>query len=318
MRTRALLLAAALLLPGGFPASAEDPPRVQLHSLEPSFPVTPPPLPAASPGSLSGRAITARLEPPRHVYGDRPVEFAVAVEAPLKTHLQIYGDLFQESGGRLAAPLQRDIPITAELAFDDRTYRVVACRLPALPALRFATTMRLKLRTARDPAEAAAELSLGFVVYPPEVPGEWKKMLAADLTRGGLRRLAVFGESPGLRDFLRAREVDFEDLGKDWPAGFDTRTLYLGATPAPVPPRFLDFPGTRVVQFTPLADPAVLPPGVYQFADGSLWKVTLPDLFVHIGSDPGAQETLAGIFWRAVEPSVHATNETHPDQTPNP
>ena len=321
MKPRSLLLAAALLLPGGFPVPAQAPPRVQLHSLEPSFPVAPPPLPADRGDSLAGRATVARLEPPRHVYGGGPVDFALAVEAPLQTHLRVYADLFQMAGDRLAAPLQRDVPLTPELAFDDRTYRLAAGRLPALPAVQRKTVMLLKLRTALDPAEAAAELSLGLVVYPPEEPGGWKKTLAASLSRHGWRRLAVFGEAAALREFLRARDVRFDDLGEDWPAEFDRRTLYVGETRAPVPPRFADFPGSHAVLFTPLADVALLPRGIYQTADaagGSLWKVMLPDLFTHIGSDPGAQEILAEIFRRALEPRAHATNETNPDQTPNP
>ncbi len=90
----------------------------------------------------------------------------------------------------------------------------------------------------------------GFV-YPREEPGAWRKQFAALLARSGIRRVAVFGHWKNPANFLRERKVAFEDLGDDWPAQPDARTLYLASgvikdgkdAPLRVPEAFVETPG---------------------------------------------------------------------------
>lgn len=293
------LFGLAFLLAWGVPGRAEDPssepPLAPLHLRLPEDP--------ACPAS------------PMHVYGGGALKITQVVEAPLGTHAHLVADLFQLASG-VAAPLQRDVPITPEFSFEDRTYLPAVCVLPSLPAVQRRTTMLLKLKAA-DSGTSSASRSLTLIVYPAAEPDAWKKTFAARLSRSGLRRLAVFGEGTALRQFLRLRKVAFEDLGQEWPGEFDGQTFYLGETSAPAPPRLADLPGTRLVLFKSQADEPILPAGVYQSSvgeGGSVWKVTLPNLFVLPGSHPDAEATLDEIFRAALEPRppVHTESQTVP------
>ena len=262
--------------------------------------------------SESDSAKPALESPPLHVFGDGPLTFDLAVDAPLGTRLTVVADLVQTAGS-IATPLQKSVSVCPELVFDTRTHLVATCSFPALPAVERATRLLLTLRTGPEAADSVRKLVLPVVVYPREGPDEWKKTLAARLTRSGLQRMAIFGAGRALRQFLRARQVVFEDLGKDWPAEPDPRTLYIGETPTPAPPRFNEARDLRLVLFlTNPGDPML--PGVFQTVDarGDLWKVTLPDLLDHPSQDPRAQATLAEIFRQALEPRPTSFTETNP------
>jgi hypothetical protein len=265
---------------------------------------------------------------PIAAYGGGPLTFDLAVQAPLGTRLRIYADLIQMTSGSLVAPLQRNVAVSPELSFDHCTFMVVPCMLPELAAVRSKTRMVLSLRTEPKNPDLASGLLLPVFAYPREEPDAWKKMVAAGLARSGLHRLAVFGGSQGLREFLRERNVPFDDLGADWPTEPDTHTLYLAeidpkqdaSTSMSAPKQFGELSGVRLMLFAPsVFDP--LPPSVYQIADpagGSIWKVTLPGLFKNPGSQPQNLELLSEIFQQALAelPRLRSNPKSLEEPTP--
>ena len=256
--------------------------------------------------SVAGPSIQA---PPANVFGGGSFTFEVSVDAPLGTRLKIVGDLVQVVSGGLAAPLRKNALMCPELVFDRCTHQVAACTLPGLADVQRLTRTLLTLRT--DPA--GASLTVPVYLYPRAAPDGWRKTVAAQLARSGLRRLAVFGDGPAIRRFLHERQVPFEDLGQDWPARTDPRTLYLGETPIPAPPRLDDAPGLRMVVFSTRTDSGLLP-GFYQSAvanGASVWKVTLSGLLDGLSDDPRAQQTLAEIFRLALPPGSTTAPTDH-------
>ncbi len=266
----------------------------------------------------AGKAVSAQDQPPPvqmrvslpapntvHAFGGRPLAFDLEVQAPLGSRLKIYADLLQTANGSVATTLRRDVPVSPELVFTDRTTLTASCRLPDLDAVKRTTPMLLRLRTDLAAAKPGDGLLLPVSVHPPEEPDAWKKTLSAWLTHGGLRRLAVFGESRVIRDFLRARKVAFDDLGSDWPAEPAPGSLYVTELPAsalaarqPGETR-----GTRWLIFT-TPEATSLPAGVYQRIDAagaSGCKVMLPDLFNHPEDHPEKLESLGEIFRLALE-----------------
>ena len=252
---------------------------------------------------------------PLHAFGGRPLVFDLVVQAPLGTHATIYADLVQTANGTIAATLQRDVSISAELVFDGCTSMEVPCHLPALDAVKRITSMRLWLRTDPPGTRTSQGLVLLLTVYPVEEPDAWKKMLATRSSHTGLYRLAVFGEAKGARQFLRSRNVSFEDLGSDWPTDPEPGTLYVADLPtAPVPRRTDATRGTRWLIFT-TTEATPLPPGVYQRMEvdgGEVCKVTIPDLFNDPDDHPDRLATLAEIFRIVLEPRPLSSAESQP------
>ena len=247
--------------------------------------------------------------PSLHVFGGGSLSFLVAVDAPLGSRLQLRADVLQTTAGSLAVPLKKDVPLSEELPFESRTHLTVTCTLPSLPTVQRVSRTLLTLRAvAPDRAALLPAVPMEVFLYPPEVPGEWKKTIAARLARSGLSRLEVFGKGTGLRRFLKARRVEFEDGGADWPARLDPRTLYIGDEPASLPARLGSTEGGWLLLFQP-PEASTLLPGVYQnfpSTAGNIVKVTLPDVLTRLEDDPRSQETLAEIFRRALEPRTPA------------
>lgn len=251
-----------------------------------------------------------------HAFGGRPLVFDLVVQAPLGSRLLIYADLLQTANGAVATTLRRDVPISPELVFNDRTVLTASCRLPDLDAVKRVTPMLLRLRTNLPAAQPGDGLLLPVSVHPHEEPDAWKKSLSAWLTRGGLHRLAVFGEAGEIREFLRARKVAFDDLGGEWPTDPEQGSLYV----AVVPPSALaarrpgGTRGTQWLIFT-TSEATSLPAGVYQRVDAagaSVCKVTLPGLFDHPENHPERLETLREIFRMALEPRPASSSDDPP------
>ncbi len=273
--------------------------------------------PASSPAppAVQIRANSSAVVP-IHACGGRPLDFTLVVQAPLGTRTRVYADLVQNAHGAIAATLRRDVPVSAELVFEGCTSMEARCRLPALDAVNRVTSMRLRLRTDPPAARAGGELVLPMTVYPAEEPDTWKKTVAVRLSRAGLRRMAVFGEAKGVRRFLRAKNVAFEDLGGDWPDNPEPGTLYVADLPAcATTVRWTnETHGSRWLIFT-TAESALLPPGVYQRVEaggGSVCKVTLPDLFDAPDDHPDRLASLAEIFRLALEPRTTNPTENPP------
>ena len=107
------------------------------------------------------------------------------VEAPVGTRMQLRADLFQLAGGGVAAPLQRDVPVSPELTFEIAGPRTITAALPAVADMKIPTRMRLVLRAcAGEPPVALATSAVEVIVYPTETPDEWKKFFAAGFETG--------------------------------------------------------------------------------------------------------------------------------------
>ncbi len=268
MKTR-LLLMLMWLSAGGFRAGAADEPfapgapAIRLGGVQPVNDSTPSITSAVPAGVIDAL-------PTIHAFGGGPLKFMVSVDAPLGTHLRVFAGLTQNSGGRIAATLQKNVPVCPELVFDGCTHMTVPCTLPALDAVKRLTPMTLTLCTEpRTPGDFYCCCAVPMLTYPRMEPDAWKKMLATLLTRSGLRRLAVFGDGQGLKRFLRERKVVFDELGEDGPETPDAHTIYVGellarGEDAANTPKWVgEQPGLRLVLFAPFAQPQ-MPPGVYR------------------------------------------------------
>lgn len=159
------------------------------------------------------------------------------MEAPLGARLSLRADLAQTTAGGVGATLLKDMPVSAELPFDERTFLTADYTLPEVPAVARPTSMLLLLRAvAGNQSAPSPPTPVELFVYPPEKPGEWKKMIAAVLAASGSSRLEVFGKGKALRQFLRDRWVDFEDGARNGPPKYD-RALSTLPTPRSSCPR---------------------------------------------------------------------------------
>jgi hypothetical protein len=241
------------------------------------------------------------------VFGGGPLDFRADVEAPLGSCVGLRADLVQVSTGGVALPLLQDVTVAAGLDFAKRTHQTTECSLARIPSVTAPTQMLLTVRaeTTGQP-QTAASTHVDVFAYPAQKGPEWRQTLTARLAQSGLERLAVFGSGQTLRTFLRERRVDFDDLGKDWPAAATRAALYLGDTPPPMPARITSVEGLRFALFLPSEGSALLP-GVYHTNDahgGCLLKVTLPGVLAHLSSNVRGQQTLAEIFRLALAPRV--------------
>lgn len=189
--------------------------------------------------------------------------------------------LWQASGG-LSVPLREARPLDAG-APDVQGITSVRVIFPKLER----KTLVLVVFTAKDDPRTKLG-TVRVLVYPPFA---WAP-LAARLKKNG-PRLAVFGKDPALREFFRAREIDFDDQGDNPPDRLDPDTLAIGA----VAPKDwaerkdrLATEGGRLIVF--VADPATLP-GVYTttVGAGTITKVTLP-LLANLSREPRSEELL--------------------------
>lgn len=225
----------------------------------------------------------------RAVVGGKEASLALAIEAPLGTKLDLIADLLQLAHS-IAAPLQKDLPLATALAFEDRTRQVVHVSIP-VPEVKHVTRMLVRFRTqVAGAGEWKAAGQTRLAVYPADHLREFKELLSAQEKERGIR-LAVFGEHGGVRDFLRAERIDFEDLGAEFPADLSASFVYLGsANTGKQPVRIPTETKARMVLFDLASD---LLPGVYRGPRRTAY-VTLP-LLDHLTTDPKNQATFARI-----------------------
>ncbi|MFA6285736.1 MAG: hypothetical protein WC661_00025 [Opitutaceae bacterium] len=142
------------------------------------------------------------------------------------------------------------------------------------------------------------------VVYPPL---DWAP-LARHLKKEG-PQLLVFGRDTGLREFLKAREIKFSDLGKDLPERLENDTLAVGFASVRAweegKSRFTA-EGGRLLVFV---DDPVSFPGVYvtPLGAGAVTKVTLPALSALEG-DPRSQN----LFFQLIEQQLNPATIANP------
>ena len=107
-----------------------------------------------------------------------------------------------------------------------------------------------------------------------------------------------------LRQFLRNRHVEFDDLGVDWPAEPTARTLYIAENPPVRPSRIASTDGWRLISFLPSTPGEDDLPSVYRSVDtrgGIISKVLMPGLIEHLSDDPRSERTLGEIFQSAFD-----------------
>ena len=205
------------------------------------------------------------------------------------------------------------MPLSDELPFESHTHVTATCTLPfAADGARVTRTLLTLRAVAPDNADLPAAGSVEVFLYPPEVPGEWKKTIATLLAQSGLGRLEVFGKGAGLRRFLKARRVDFGGWRRGLARPARSPYPHVGDAPAALPARLGSTESAWLVLFQPPEASALLP-GFYQSfhsVAGNTVKVTLPDVLTRLEDDPRSQETLAQIFRCALEPRTPATATT--------
>jgi len=133
-----------------------------------------------------------------------------------------------------------------------------------------------------------------LVAYPREEDGSWKKLFAAIEKEQGLR-LALFGESPRLRAFLRSEAVAFHDEGAEAPSNFEKDQLYLAEmTPEEASKLVNDVPAGHMILFV---NEQSVQAGVYTITSlrGVVTKVTLP-LLNDLATNPQTRKTFADII----------------------
>ncbi len=117
-------------------------------------------------------------------------------------------------------------------------------------------------------------------------------------------RLAVCGQAPGLREFLHAQKLDFEDEGNDAPRQLVSDTLLIGELTPEDWDRLTRDPRASGHLVALVATPQLMP-GVYvhhttpfhQFI-----KITLPILPL-LSTDPRARETLHLLLLNVLKPA---------------
>jgi hypothetical protein len=282
MRTAALLLLLAGM--GCHEAMAADPPAVGLQPI--------------SQYEVTGSNQTL------FYFSGQPMRFRVNASAPLGSHITVIGDLFQTTAGGWTAMVFKGRPISPALTFDTRTNLDMSCSLPSLPPVRSRTRFLLKLglRLTNRPDSVIPAGTVEIFVYPRPSDSESKAAFTSLLARHAIRRVVIFGDGAGLRDYFRRCNIKFDDIGAAWPQDIDSTTLYLGDSP-PSLPSADPIPAIHEVLFVqPTDDPAALP-GAYSVTNGSggtTVKVNLPGFIDRLGDDPRCQQTFMTLITQAV------------------
>lgn len=217
-------------------------------------------------------------------------------EAALRLRVESPGDgvtydLLQIGGG-LTAPLVSNQKL--KLPAEATRSQAVEVRLP-VPEVKGPTRMLVRFHAAKN-ASAQAFLD----VFPRPASGQWRDALAK-AEKSTDRQLAVFGESPHLREFFAKNDIAFRDLGSDFPENFPPDAIAIGEVTTTTLERHRPEPGAgRQIVF--VEDRLVLP-GIYESRgpEGALTKVTLP-ILAGLSSDPKSQTSFLDLLHHNLEP----------------
>lgn len=236
-----------------------------------------------------GPAGRERSLPATAVVSGEMVNYELAVEAAAPVTFSFFADI-RQAAKDLMAPLKTNLPLAPEVVFSAAGRRTVTVQIP-IPEVQKGSLMVVDFKAAEDqPAIAQA----GFVVFPKTKPGARAEVVDSASKEGG-QRLAVFGESKDLRDFLNAENIAFEDLGGEFPKEFRPGLLVLGeVTASAVETHRPNGRSGRAILFV---SGTRLLPGVYESvtSDGSLTKVTLP-LMASLGTNPQKQSVFLDLL----------------------
>lgn len=235
-------------------------------------------------------AAESRASAPRHaVAAGGTLVLDVLIPASIDRD-QIEVGLWQISGA-LTLPLGK--PVALEGRADAHGITPVKVEFPQLER----KSRVLVKFTAKDDARTV----LGLVqvqVYPAR---DWAP-LARKLKKDGWVP-AVFGKDEALREFFKARDIEYSDSGDAPPEVLAAGTLAIGLLSAKdwaAHKGRLGAGGGRLIVF--VAD-AELPPGIYTQAagEGAVTQVTMPVLD-KLGADPRAEDLL----FQLIEQHIHS------------
>jgi len=164
------------------------------------------------------------------------------------------------------------------------------------PKVERATRVLVKFMTKDESRTVLGQVNVW--VHPPR---DWAP-LARKLKKEE-RRLVVFGQDGALREFLKAREIEFTDNGVNAPERLERDTLAVGALAAKEWKDAKDRisgEGGRLLVF--VADSPALP-GVYTQVSGesATTQVTMP-VPAKLSPDPRNEE----LFYQLIEQQLHA------------
>lgn len=188
----------------------------------------------------------------------------------------VRADIVQVAG-TVAAPLDTTVTITPSPR--DERLAVVSFTAPTVTRI---TRLQLRLTDhTRWP----------LVVFPPDGKDESHPDLS-ELFKSTRLQLLVCGRSGELRDYLRAQNLKFEDLGADPPRRLRADEILIGEISKTEDWERLASPDAGGFLIASVDDPSLLP-GIHTTRrdSGIVSKVTLP-LFPLLSDNPQARETL--------------------------
>lgn len=209
-------------------------------------------------------------------------------------------ELWQVAGASLI-PLEKNRPLSAVAQPGSPNAQGVTVLRLTFPEVERKTQVLVKFILADEPQADAGRAQVW--VYPPI---NWAPL--AKRFKEGAPRLVLFGDSAGLREFLKRNGLVFEDRGPDAAGDVEPGALAIGVLSTSVwddQKARLRVDG-RLLVFT--ADAPGLP-GVYTMADGGgvITRVTLP-VIENLDRDARA----ADLFLQLIEQHLHATPSALP------
>lgn len=219
----------------------------------------------------SGKLPPPPMAPMFYATAGQPLQLNLRVVAPAGTSVDLYALCRYLTQG-LQAPLPKALPLAEQLRFEDSQPKLVTVTIPTPKHLKGPALLRYDLQTTST--ERAHIHSYFHVrVSPPAEKAALTQSLKTALGKSG-RRLALYGESPRLRQLFESYGIEFHDLGTLRPATFPKDGLTVSEDPPP--PRGGKAVHGRLLLFYPAPERPL--PGIYQAAtpEGRVTVVTLP------------------------------------------
>ena len=230
---------------------------------------------------------TTRIETPPlpAVFGNRSQGLTLEMGPVSIPTASLHADLLQVSGA-MAMPLQKDIPLPAELTFPTTAPKCLSV------SIKFPNVKRQTQILARFYAEQTGGIrtllgDLRFDVFPTSLTKDLADLLATKTNE--LPRVVIFGSGNKLRTFFQGVPIAFEDGGTSRPDRLDPNRLYFCETTDKDQVKLAEDrrAGGHLAVFSP---DETLPPGIYAetAGPGVFIRATLPFLD-HLSDDPRAQ-----------------------------
>lgn len=220
--------------------------------------------------SISALSASKRGPVELFAFGGKPLPIEVCIDGKAGVTMDVTARIYQ-TALELAAPLREPFSI-GKVTLDAGGRGVLETGFP-VPEVPGKTDFAVRIEARADglPALSGACLVRAF----PGTFTDSLETISGELKRTG-RVLAVFGESPALRSFLKNNNVPFVEMGAVLPERIDDEFVYVGAaSPEAMPQNLPRSAGATVIIFT--RNDSLLP-GVYRDDASRTAKVTLPVL----------------------------------------